>query len=78
MARTGVDLVDEDCPLLAAVAQQVALAVAVDVQAPHHAAALDPFLPDRGPDRPSIPADLSGQATLTESSLPTATSVRSG
>jgi hypothetical protein len=46
----GFSLIDEDCALLASVANEVALAIAVDVKAANRAAALNRSLPDRGVD----------------------------
>ena len=63
----GVDLVDEDGALLAAVARQVALAVAVDVELAHAAGAGDRVLEDAGEDGLPLPghvlrhADVDGQ-----------------
>ena len=63
----GVDLVDEDGALLAAVAGQIALAVAVDVELAHPARAGDRVLEDAGEDGLPLPghvlrhADVDGQ-----------------
>ena len=63
----GVDLVDEDGALLAAVPAEVALAVAVDVEPAHPAGAADGVLEDAGEDGLPLPghvlrhADVDGQ-----------------
>jgi hypothetical protein len=46
----GFGLIDEDGALLASVACEIALAVAVDVETANQAAALNRSLPDRGVD----------------------------
>ncbi len=53
-----VDLVDEHGPVLPAVAGQVTLPVAVDVQSAHGHRAVDRLLPDRGADRAAAPFDV--------------------
>ncbi len=58
----GVDLVDEHGSLLAAVAVQVALAVPVDVQPPHHPRPVDLALPHAGMDRLAVPGHIFRQA----------------
>jgi hypothetical protein len=45
-------------------AEQVTLAIAVDIQTSHRAAADDSFLPDPGSDRPPIPADVARLADV--------------
>jgi hypothetical protein len=56
----GLDLVDEDGAVLAAVGEPVGLIVAVDVDPPDHARPLDRFLPDRGAHPLALPLDLAG------------------
>jgi hypothetical protein len=56
------DLVDEYRPLLAPVASQVALPVAVDVEPPHHAPASHGRLPDRRVNGPAVPRDVARKA----------------
>ena len=60
----GVDLVDKDSPLLAAVSDRIALTVPIDVEAPHHAPALDGRLPDTGVNRPASPGDIARHADV--------------
>ncbi len=60
----GSDLVDEHGPLLAAVAGQVALSVAVDVEAPHHPPPRDGRLPDGRVDGPAVPGDVAWEADI--------------
>ena len=60
----GVDLVDKNRPLLAAVPRQIALTVAVDVETPRHAPALDGRLPDAGVDCPASPGDIARQTDI--------------
>ena len=57
----GSDLIDENGPMLAAVACEVPLAVAVDVEPPGHAGARDGRLPDPGANRLSAPRDIARQ-----------------
>ena len=59
-----LDLVDEDRPLLAAVATEIALAVAVDVEPHDPATALHGLLPDAGVHGPSTPLDVAGKADV--------------
>src|ERR1051326_5835420 len=58
----GVDLIDEDSALLAAVPGQVPLPIAVYVEPPYHAAALNRRLPNGGVDGPAPPRDVARQA----------------
>ena len=60
----GSDLVDEHGTLLAAVAGQVALSVAVDVEAPHHPPPRDGRLPDGRVDGPAVPGDVAREADV--------------
>ena len=50
--------------LVAAMAGEVPLSVAVDVQPAHHARAGDLRLPDAGMDRPALPDDVARQAYI--------------
>src|SRR5262249_40192257 len=58
----GVDLIDEDRAVLAAMSGQISLTVAVNVQPPHHAPALHGRLPNRGVNRLPPPRDVARQA----------------
>ena len=60
----GLDLVDEHCPLLAAVPVEVALTVAVDVEPAHHPRPVDRPLPDAGVHGVALPADVLRQADV--------------
>jgi hypothetical protein len=60
----GLDLVDEHGTVYAPVSLQIALAVAIDVQATHHPAPLDPLLPDARVDGPPLPLDVARQANV--------------
>ena len=55
----GVELIDVHSSLLATVAGEIALPVAVDVQPPDPTRALNRLLPDSRDDRPALPRDLS-------------------
>src|SRR5262245_56117791 len=55
------DLVDKDRPVFAAMPRQISLAVAIDVEPPHHAPALNRLLPNPGVDTPSLPANVAGE-----------------
>ena len=65
----GLDLVDQDGPLLAAVPVQVALAVSVDVEPAHHPRPLDCVLPDSGVHGAVLHRTSFGRPTLTDSRL---------
>jgi len=54
----GLDLIDEDRAMLAAVTSKVALPVAVQVEAPDPAAASHGLLPDGGVDHSTAPVDI--------------------
>ncbi len=54
----GIDLVDEDGPLLAPVAGGVALPVALDVERAHVARAVDGVFEHAGEDGPALPAHV--------------------
>jgi hypothetical protein len=60
----GVDLIDKDGPVLAAVANQVPLAVAVNVEPPHHVSALHGRFPNGGVDGLTSPRDVAWQADV--------------
>jgi len=57
----GVDLIDEDGPVLAAVPNQIPLPVAVDVEPTYHASALNGCLPNGGVDGLPAPRDITRQ-----------------
>jgi hypothetical protein len=50
-----IKLIDEDCAVLASVAGQIALAIAVYIEPPHYAPARNGSLPDGGVDGFSFP-----------------------
>lgn len=54
----GIVLIHEHGTVFAAVARGIALAVAVDVEPPHLARALDGCLPDAGMNGPALPGDV--------------------
>ena len=54
----AIDLVDKDGPMFAAVADQVALSVAVEIERPRHAPARNGALPHRRVNRLSMPRDI--------------------
>ena len=54
----GLDLIDEHGTLLSTVSGQVTLPVAIDVQTPHHPAAVNRVLPYPGVDDPALPLDV--------------------
>jgi len=62
LVRLG--LVDHDRPLLAAVPVQVALPVAVEVQAARHHRSAHRLFPDAGVHRPPVPRDVARQADV--------------
>jgi len=49
---------DENDPVLGAVARQIALTITVDVEPTYHVPALNGRLPDGGVDRLSVPRDV--------------------
>jgi hypothetical protein len=57
----GVYLIDEDGPVLAAVPNQIPLAVAIDIESPYHAPALNGCLPNGGADGLPSPRDITRQ-----------------
>src|SRR5262249_15436671 len=60
----GVDLIDEDGPMLTTVTLQISLAVAVDVQPPDFAAAADCVLPHGRVHALAFPLDVARQADV--------------
>src|SRR5262249_34994884 len=60
----GVDLIDEDGPVFAAMPNQVPLPIPVDIEPPHHPPALNRCLPDSGVDSLSCPCDVAWQADI--------------
>ena len=59
-----IDLVDKDRPLFAAMADQVALPVTLQIQPARHARARNGALPDRGMDRFPVPRDIVWKADV--------------
>ena len=59
-----LDLVDEHRAVLAAVGGSIGLVVAVDVDAPDHAPAVDWLFPDRGADGLALPGNVAGSADV--------------
>jgi hypothetical protein len=57
----GVDLIDEDGSVLAAVPRQVPLSVAVDIESPYQAPALNRCFPNGGVDGLLSPREVTGQ-----------------
>jgi hypothetical protein len=55
-------LINEDGPTLAAVPNQVALSIAVDIDLAHHARALNGCLPNGGVDGLPLSRDIPRQA----------------
>ena len=62
----GVDLIDEDGPVLAAVPSQVPLSVAVDIESPYQAPALNRCFPNGGVDGLPSPGDITRQTHVDE------------
>ena len=58
----GVDLINENGPVLAAVPYQVPLPVTVNVEPPYQAPTLNGCLPNGGVDGPPSPRDVARQA----------------
>jgi hypothetical protein len=54
----GLDLVQKNRAVFAAMPCQIALTVAIDVEPPRHAPAQNRLLPNRGADRPSLPGNV--------------------
>lgn len=74
----GVGLVDQHGPHLAAVTAQVALSVALDVEAPDAAGAGHRALEDPGVHRLAPPGDVPGRPTFTDNSRAITAPLRSG
>ncbi len=60
----GIHLIDKYRPAFAAVAGQVPLSVAVDVEPAHHARTLNRRLPDGGMDGLALPVNVARQAHI--------------
>ena len=54
----GVDLIDKDGPMLAAVSGQIPLTIAVDIEPPHHPPALNRCLPNGSVNSLPLPRDV--------------------
>src|SRR5262249_2671677 len=60
----GIELVDKHCSLLTSMTSHIPLRVAVDVQHPHHALALNRSLPNGGSDRLAAPINFAWQSNI--------------
>jgi hypothetical protein len=60
----GLDLINEDRAMLAAMALQIALAVPVDVEPPCHSTALHRRFPDSGVDHLALPRDVARETDI--------------
>ena len=60
----GVDLIDEDGPVFASMAGEVALPVAIDIEAPGQPGATDRVLPHAGEDCPALPGHILRHANI--------------
>jgi hypothetical protein len=60
----GIDLIDENRSVLAAMPGEIALAVAVDIQSPNHAPALDRFLPDTRVHGLAVPRNVTRKPNI--------------
>jgi hypothetical protein len=60
----GLNLVNKDGPMLAAVPHQIPLTIALDVEPPRHPPALNGRLPNGGVDRLSLPRDIARQTNV--------------
>src|SRR5512132_606856 len=60
----GFDLVDEHCAMLAAMTDEVALTVAVDVEPSYHAPAWNRRLPDGGVHALAVPPDVTWKPSV--------------
>src|SRR5438105_8031400 len=58
------DLIDEDCPVFAAMPRQISLAVSIDIEPSCHPSALNRRLPDGGVDGFTLPLDVAWQAHI--------------
>jgi hypothetical protein len=54
----GINLIDEDGPMLAAVSGQIPLTIAVDIEPPHHPPALNRCLPNGSVNSLPLPRDV--------------------
>jgi hypothetical protein len=63
----GVNLINEDGPMLTAVARQIPLTITIDVEPAYHAPALNGRLPDRGADHLPRHTMSCGRPTFIES-----------
>ena len=63
----GVDLIDENGAVLAAVANQVSLPIAIDIEPADRARTLNRCLPNGGVDGLPLPGDICGRPTFRES-----------
>ena len=59
-----LDLIDENRPLLAPMPGEIALSIAIDVEAARHATALNRALPDTGVNSLASPRDVTRQANI--------------
>ena len=60
----GLDLIDEDRAMLAAMAGEIALAIPVEVEPPRHPGALNRRFPDAGMDRSALPGDIAREPDI--------------
>ena len=60
----GVNLINEDGPMLTAVARQIPLTITIDVEPAYHAPALNGRLPYRGADHLAPPHDVLRQTHI--------------
>jgi hypothetical protein len=57
----GINLINEDGPMLTALARQIPLTITIDVEPSYHAPALNGHLLHRGVDRLALPHDVPRQ-----------------
>jgi hypothetical protein len=60
----GVDLIDEYGPMFAAMSDQVALPVAIDIEPPNHPGPADCVFPHGGVDGPALPGHILRHADI--------------
>ncbi len=60
----GLNLINEDRAMLAAMAFEIALAIPVDVEPPRHATALHGRFPDAGVDSSALPRDVARETDI--------------
>src|SRR5579863_5228107 len=60
----GIDLIDKHGATLAAMAGQIPLSVAIDIEPTRHARAVDPCLPNGGMNRLALPGDIARQTDV--------------